>query len=395
MPSSLSLPSHCPIAATLLYSTSAPHLAWQLFSRHAFQGTNHNLSTLRQGTTLKMSSQEPSFRTIADAALPSLSNSDQPSALPEGPANPPLALPASPNTVGKECKDALQPPVPSIELTTTNLAQSERFSEHEAGDLVIPKFQQGPAAPRILPSLLRYVDFELMQNVTFHDQIPNPYATCCICTRQWTQPANLTQDAENPQAAITSTFLPLSPCGHWAHYRCLIWLSTRNDARRNTCPACNTLLYHWEGIAALTLATRTGIPMDSIPASLFHLPPYTAYTVSARMAYETDCTTIASIIEKQFFQHLSKPSKQADHSPDLVQCCYDALQELQQAGRPASEWLQYSTQTGYILWCMLVKLKMRRFLVEGHARIMETQAWRAFEEGGKVLQGQILGEVRG
>jgi hypothetical protein len=44
-------------------------------------------------------------------------------------------------------------------------------------------------------------------------------------------------------AQIRSSFLPLSPCGHWIHYRCLIWLATRDDKHSDKCPACKTVLF--------------------------------------------------------------------------------------------------------------------------------------------------------
>jgi hypothetical protein len=180
-----------------------------------------------------------------------------------------------------------------------------------------------------------------MQNTALHDQPITRYATCCICKRQWDSTPNLTSNPAD--ANITSTFLQLSPCGHWAHYRCLIWLATRTDARHNYCPACNTLLYHWEGITALTLAARTNIPMDSIPGTHFFLPAYTAFPPSSLQVYISDCETIKSVVEELFQLHISEPSKYWDGSPDLVQCFNDAVQNLARMGKPQAEWLRYET----------------------------------------------------
>jgi hypothetical protein len=62
-------------------------------------------------------------------------------------------------------------------------------------------------SPPPLPSLLRYVDHDLMQIATLHNSPSEDNATCPVCSKHWNS---------------GSTFLPLHPCGHWMHYRCLI-----------------------------------------------------------------------------------------------------------------------------------------------------------------------------
>ncbi|KAH7406294.1 hypothetical protein DE146DRAFT_676815 [Phaeosphaeria sp. MPI-PUGE-AT-0046c] len=238
-------------------------------------------------------------------------------------------------------------------------------------------------APRPIPSLLRYVDNELMQSASKHNRPADPRAICTICYYLWDTPLNGIKDGLNGQTPIHSTFLPLSPCGHWAHYRCLIWLATKNIAQRDKCTVCGTQLFHWEGIAALTLATRTGLTMEDDTSC------------SEAAAYEKDCAAITSLIHSTFFTHLALPSPYTDRSPDLVQCFYDALDALERMGLPRAKWLRYETQTGHLLWGALVAIKMRKYLAEEHEWVMGTEGWRKFEEGRGMVQARILGEVRG
>ena len=168
-----------------------------------------------------------------------------------------------------------------------------------------------------------------------------------------------------------------------------------SDGRRNKCCTCDTRLFEWDGITALTLATRTGLDLDDNTRSGFHHEKFGAFKAADRRAYEVECAVIDSTIHAHFFATLAKPSKHEDHSPDLVQCFYDVLEALKDMGKPAARWLQFSTQTGYLLWGMLVALKMGRYLIEGHGNIATTEGWKDFEEGRRVLQGRILSEVHG
>ncbi|KAF2026982.1 hypothetical protein EK21DRAFT_31717, partial [Setomelanomma holmii] len=250
----------------------------------------------------------------------------------------------------------------------------------------------------VLPSLLRYVDHDLMRNSAAHNHPPSSHATCNICLKPWNStidPAYLngTSEAAPSQYSVTTTFLPLEPCGHWVHYTCLIWLATRSHDRKGKCPTCGMQLFEWEGITALTLATRSSLNIATFVSRAIKERGQPPSLRSDMAVYEMDCEVIETMIHSQFFLHLGKPPKNADRSPDLVQCFYDVLNALQRMGKPVSGWLQYKTETGYALWCALVAIKMRRYLVEGHNTIQNTEAWRQFEDGRKVLQTNILAEV--
>lgn len=125
------------------------------------------------------------------------------------------------------------------------------------------------------------------------------------------------------------------------------------------------LLFVWEGIHALTLAARAGLDMEDgyRRASL---------TQSDRAEYESECSLIVLVIHAHFFSHQVKASKYDDRSPDMVQCFYDVLDALERMKKPQARWLHYSTQTGYLMFSMLVTIEIRRYLVEAHARIEET-----------------------
>ncbi|CAO2657134.1 Nn.00g032600.m01.CDS01 [Neocucurbitaria sp. VM-36] len=254
---------------------------------------------------------------------------------------------------------------------------------------------------RSLPSLLRYVDHDLMQNAAKHDRPPHFNATCPACFRQWNTPippsigaSRLPSTTLDPHSAVTSTFLPLSPCGHWIHYHCLIQLTTQpSSALKDKCFTCNTQLFEWDGITALTLATRTGLELHDENKGGYYHPGTRIWIPSDRAEYEADCALIDLLISQHFFAHLNLPSRFGDDSPDLVRAYYDVRDELEGMKRPQAKWLQWSTRTGYLLMGMLVAIKMRRFLVEEHGGIVKTEGWREFEEEAKTLQGKILEEV--
>jgi hypothetical protein len=126
-----------------------------------------------------------------------------------------------------------------------------------------------------------------------------------------------------------------------------------------------TLLFVWEGIHALTLAARAGLDMEDgyRCASL---------TQSNGAEYESEYSLIVSLMYAHFFAHLVKASKYDDCSPDMVLCFYDVLDTLERTKKPQARWLHYSTQTGYLMFSILVTIEIRRYLVEAHARIQET-----------------------
>ncbi|KAF1914029.1 hypothetical protein BDU57DRAFT_580740 [Ampelomyces quisqualis] len=335
----------------------------------------------------------PVSQSVADAALLHLSTFVQSGVQPQATPNTSFVqqFPAASASTTLEY-ETISPinVVPSIELTPASV----KYKESE--DREVKTFESQStvqASSRSPPSLLRFVDGVLMQSAPLHNKPLHPDATCCVCFYPWNTPVSATQEGLNGQPPVTSTFLPLWPCGHWAHYRCIMWFATRFDPRNNRCCTCNTQLFEWEGITTLTLATRTGLDMEDVVRS-GHLQPGPYAKQSDKTEYEAECTVIDSIIHATFFQHLAKKSKHTDQSPDLVQCFYDVLDALQRMKRPQSRWLQYVTQTGYLLWGMLVTIKMRRYLVEKHGRIEGTMGWNEFEEGKKALQGRIEAEVQ-
>jgi hypothetical protein len=231
-----------------------------------------------------------------------------------------------------------------------------------------------------LPSLLKYVDHTLLQNLALHNHPPEQIQTCIICELQW------------DKASIPSTFLPLSPCNHWIHYRCLIWLATRESFHKDKCYTCHIQLYEWDGISALTIATRTSLSMGNSHTPV--LMPGTHNLVTSSVdSYEQDCQVIDNTITHYFLSQLEKPPGFSDNSPDLVQCFNDIIEDLRRNSRPQSEWLKWSTHTGSFLFGMLVAIKMRRFLVEHHDGIMHTEAWVAWEDGCRTLQNRILDTI--
>lgn len=230
---------------------------------------------------------------------------------------------------------------------------------------------------RSLPALLRYIDNDLMQYIEHHDRPPQSDSTCSVCFNQWD-----TAVISNGQH-VRSTYLPLT-CGHFIHYRCFVWLTTRSDDRKDRCNVCHTKLFDWEGITTLTIATRTG----------FHLPDSSmVMSVTDEDRHSKDCTVVQNIIQAEFFKHLRSPLKYADGSPNLPQCFNDVLATLSRMNKPQSKWLKYKTNTGYLLWTILVAIKMRRYLVESHQMIQCTEAWSWFEIGMKDLQDKIMVEV--
>ncbi|KAH7073266.1 hypothetical protein FB567DRAFT_611494 [Paraphoma chrysanthemicola] len=255
----------------------------------------------------------------------------------------------------------------------------------------------GQPMPNALPSLLRYVDNYLMRKAAEHNHPPGYHAACNICYKPWNAPTDPSYFANVPIAApgqnSVTTFLPLEPCGHWVHYTCLIWHATRSQDGRDKCTACGVQLFQWEGITALTLATRTNLNTETMMSGAFLQLGGDAAKISDMAEYERECDTIEAIINAHFFVNLKKPSSNTDHSPDLVQCFYDVLNALQRMGRPQSKWLQYTTQTGCALWCALVAIKMRRYLLVGHNKIQSTEAWTRFDDLRKMLQHRILEEV--
>ncbi|PSN70028.1 hypothetical protein BS50DRAFT_662063 [Corynespora cassiicola Philippines] len=240
------------------------------------------------------------------------------------------------------------------------------------------------------PSLLRYVDNDLMVDDLRHNNPPETAKICPGCGLQ------------HDQAAIPSTYLPLRPCGHWMHYRCFIFWTSQLHNQNNKCPVCNCQLYEREGIAVLTLATRTSLPMADNhwePAARYRDEKTGYWCCSDREEYIVDCLTIDEIIKDVYFHHyyreqLSDTPKYQDHSPNLVQVFYDVLTEISKRKLPRAQWLRWKTWLGYLLFGMLVLIKMRRYLSDTQPGLAVTQGWNDFEGGYSALQARILEEVR-
>lgn len=236
-----------------------------------------------------------------------------------------------------------------------------------------PAHQLTPAAPP-LPSLLQYTDTLLMRTTNLHNNPPDTIRACISCRSVW------------DNAKIPSTFLPLSPCGHWIHYRCLIWLATRDDAHHDRCPACKTVLFEVDGMGALTLAARTRVPMGDRA-----LRVQEGRGRGDGAEYAEQCEMIEGVIKGRFFRELARESAFADKSPDLVRCFDGVVEEV---GRPGARWLRWSTKTGRLLFCLLVAVKMRRYLLEEQRGVLQTEAWAPWEEGCLRLQKRVLEDVQ-
>ncbi|KAJ4293180.1 hypothetical protein N0V90_008462 [Kalmusia sp. IMI 367209] len=249
-----------------------------------------------------------------------------------------------------------------------------------------------------LPSLFRYVDNDLLRVRAVHNRPTNPNAVCHPCI------------ASVNKAIIPSTFVPLTPCGCWMHYRCFVFHVTRAIPNRDRCPTCGIKLFNWEGIAALTLATRTNIEMENVHFSWdqSYADPLTGHKVTSdESAYISDCALIDSLIVKHFFEQVNaslppeRSSRFPDKSPDLSASYYGVLEDLDKVGRPHAKWLSFNPtdadndRVGFSLFGMLVALKMRRYLVEQQPGIRSTDAWAAFENSREELQRMILKEVKG
>jgi hypothetical protein len=256
-----------------------------------------------------------------------------------------------------------------------------------------------PGVAKTLPSLLRYVDNDLLRRRSEYNKPPIESINCSSCGKLYFS------------ATIKSTYFPLT-CGCWMHYRCFIGHvvqqnSTLRSPRKDCCPACGTQLFAWEGIVAFTLAERTNVLMPDAKFSALEAyddPLTSMRVVSDRTAYESDCALISAVVQLRFidlFAPQAPPSPYVDGSPDLAACYYVILAQLDSYRCPRSSWLEYSRtgaqdgSMGFFLFGMLVALKMRGFLNEYHSKIVETEGWADFENAREGLQRRILEDVRG
>lgn len=144
------------------------------------------------------------------------------------------------------------------------------------------------------------------------------------------------------------------------HYRCFIELAIREGLHKGSCYTCRTLLFEWDGINTLTVAIRTNVLMWKDQTTAIS-PSTFAPVKSDRDAYEQESDFIEEAIKRRFSKQLARFSDFADHSPDLLQCFNDTLNDLRLMGRPTSKWLTWSTTTGSLLFGMLVAIKMQRY----------------------------------
>jgi hypothetical protein len=306
-----------------------------------------------------------------------------------------LASLSVPSTEGSPpVQQPIAPPGPAIQDAAVPLYNGDP----DSGTPSLP-LSLAPV-PQALPNLLRYVDHDLMQNAAAHDHPPHSNATCMICILPWDSPVPLAprlscipQITSEPTRAVRSTFLPLTPCYHWVHYRCFIYTTTQTSSDgRDKCFVCRIPLFQWEGLTALTLATRTGLQLEEqITNDTGHL--VNTPTGPSFVEMEAEVDIFDAVIPHPFYAQLSQPSLFNDKSPDLVTVYYGVINQLTVMRRPTSRWLSYGTDIGYLLFNVLVFIRMKRWLEEAQPGIVGTEAWKAFEEGRLSIQGGILGQV--
>jgi len=258
----------------------------------------------------------------------------------------------------------------------------------DAGNQHSHKLPLLPSLP--LPSLLRYVDYDLVRLSALHNHPPNPNAVCGACNQV------------HYTASVKSTFLPLWPCGCWVHYRCFVQHATRDTINNECCPVCNTKLFQTEGIVALTLAARTAIEMQNIyyAAPACYIDPLTGnYIDSHASLYISDCEFIETVIKDFVQAQFQTPPAYHDGSPDLNTCFRSILSSLENYSRPQAPWLHYSktdpVALGSSLFDMLVLIKMQKHLQGGFPEIVFSTGWAALEAERKELQGLIRKKIIG
>lgn len=141
------------------------------------------------------------------------------------------------------------------------------------------------------------------------------------------------------------------------------------------------------------------------PAQNYLDPTTGIAVVSDSSQYESDCTLISILVQSHFLNLFEPDAPFAllpDGSPDLVACYYAVLADLESHGCPRSRWLGFSREkkngkvsVGFLMFGMLVAVKMRGFLTMYHGGIVETDGWAGFENMREGVQRRILGDVRG
>lgn len=250
--------------------------------------------------------------------------------------------------------------------------------------------ETAPAGPSQLSNMLRYVNHDLLQDPTNSKSPPHPGASCPLCFDMWDAP--LRAPTANTGNATLPVFVRVV-CGHWIHYKCLITAATKMDYHSNKCAQCGTRLFEWEGITALTLATRHEITMANYSHDGVLQAPSHLCKGTDQAEYEHECEEIESNIEAQIVVALKQQSTYPDRSPDMVRCFLEILNVLQRMQKPNARWMQYSTSTGFSLYALLVFIKLRGQLTMGHLHVVGTMGWAEFETAGRLLSERIWAEV--
>jgi hypothetical protein len=140
-------------------------------------------------------------------------------------------------------------------------------------------------------------------------------------------------------------------------------------------------------MGALTLAARTRVPMGDRALRV-------GEGRGDGAEYAEECGVVEGVMQAVFYKELARGSGFRDGSPDLVRWFDGVIDEIRLKGLPRARWLCWSTGTGSLLFSLLVAVKMRRFLLEEKRGIVQTEAWRAWEEGCRRLQRRVFQHVR-
>lgn len=263
-----------------------------------------------------------------------------------------------------------------------------------------------------LPPFMTYIDKHLALGIAMHNKPPDT-STKCGCCRQ-------------PQNTSATTFLPLSPCGHWVHYNCLVFRASRaNPHIHNRCPVCNLELFAWDGINVLTAAARSYFQMESENLA-YHYYDYDAMmnVKTDSDQYNADCWVIELTIQAQYniwknqpedsrhqwyqniqvkiagdlargeYTLLNIPDNPTDGSPNLQAILFRVMQDLDTRQRPFAKWLQWSSLSGYLLFCTLVGIKMSRIVMDNHVEIVGSAGWMQFITGMRELQSHLISAIQ-
>ncbi|ORY00444.1 hypothetical protein BCR34DRAFT_494569 [Clohesyomyces aquaticus] len=234
--------------------------------------------------------------------------------------------------------------------------------------------------PRPLPSMMQYTDNHLMKNRHLYGRPPNPDTRCPI---------------ELSHGNTRRLFLPLSPCGHWIHYECFVWWITRIHLNQDRCPACYIRVFDWDGISALTIATRSNIEMEDSPIRAPYNDSVTGKSIfTDSQQYAAECETFEKMIADHFYDHYTK-SGQLYVGVNLTSVYREVMEEIRILGMPRSRGLHWTGICGYLLFGMLVLIKLERWVKETNAGYLATQGWETFLQGKEGMRMDIRRAIDG